>query len=162
MAFLKVSSGGNRHQMKCSLQDFLTASFGDDCRKGQRLKGQRPQALSMHLSHQTISRMRAVTLGAVMARQSNLLARVYLLCKMTKPLVVGLREAFDETSQKLICKDEYGEWTVMVVKHTLLILWVTSSGPCMVKVPVVTGLQVIVFFLLGPYAFCGLWPKYGK
>ena len=138
MACLKIKAHGNRHELKCSLEDFLKASFGDDHRKGQRIRGLRAQALAMNLAPSTVSCMRAVTFGAVMARQSSLLARLYLLCRMTQPLVVGLREAFDETSQKLVCKGELGEWTVMVLKHTLLILWLLPSGPSMVKIPILT------------------------
>ena len=148
MAFLKVKTRGNRHTLRWSLEDFLTASFGD-WGKG-RVQGRNAQAAAMHMSVGTVSYMRAVTCGAALARQSNLLARLYLLCKMNPPLVVGLREAWDETSQKLVVLQEKGEWQVMVVKHTLVILWESTDGgaPSLLKIPVVPGLikyGVIIF-----------------
>lgn len=145
-AFLKVKTKGNRFELKCSLQDFLTASFGEDEARGKRIEGRNAQALSLKLAPSTISYMRTVTCGAVLARQANLLARIFLLCKSCAPVAAGLREAFDETQQKLVVKRHPGEFQVMVIKHTLLIFWESRS----IKIPIVCP-SVIV---LSPSAEC--------
>lgn len=138
IAELRVKTKGNRFELKYSLQDFLTASFGDDTVSGRRAQGRNAQALASKISPRTISYMRAVTFGAIMARQCNLLARIFLLCKMNPPLVVGVRDAWDETSQKMVVKGEHGEFQVMVVKKSLLILWESEHGarPHILKLPV--------------------------
>lgn len=138
MAHLKIKSKGNRYEMKWGLQDFLIASFGDDTSKGKRVQGRNSTALHLKMDPSTVSYMRAVSFGAVMARQSATLARIYLLCKSTPPVAVGVREAFDETSQKLVVQGQPGEWQIMVLKKTLLIAWdsVQEDQACILKVPV--------------------------
>ena len=139
-AFLKVKTKGNRFELKCPLQDFLIASFGEDETRGKRIEGRNAQALSQKLAPSTISYMRTVTFGAVLARQANLLARIFLLCKSCAPLAVGLREAFDETQQKLVVKRHPGEFQVMVIKHTLLIFWESRS----IKLPIVCPSVIVL------------------
>ena len=139
LAQCKVSSKGNRFSMKFSLHEFLTVSFGQDLTKGKRIQQRNATALAFNMSPQTVSCMRAVAFGATMARQANLLARLYLMCKSLQPEVVCLREAWDETSQRITVNDDRGAFQIMVVKHTLLILWNTSGDkPCVVKLHVAT------------------------
>ena len=143
MAHLKVKSKGNRFESKWSLEDFLVASFGDDVSKGRRVQGLRSMALSLKMSPTTVSYMRCVTFGAIMARQSNLLARIFLMRRSNPPLAVGIREAFDETSQQVVVKEQPGSWEIMVVKHTLLIVWNAPEGceASILKVPIVSNLH---------------------
>ena len=80
----------------------------------------------------------AIVAGWVLARQANMLARLYLLCKQ-QPLLASLREGFDETSQTITVhnKQEVSRWALF---GTLVIIFPSSDGPQprLMKVPVAT------------------------
>ena len=134
-----MKSTGNRHVSKWGVGDFLTCAFGADQKQGKRIKAQTSQALAIGMHRTTVCYMRAVVAGAVLARQSNLLARIYLLCKAQPPICACLREGFDETSQLITVKGEKGAWQVCVVRHTLVIIWPPATGencPRQLKIPI--------------------------
>lgn len=137
----KCQIKGNQHTYKWAMSDFLTCAFGCDRKHGKRIKSQAGQALALGMSPATVCYMRAIVAGAVLARQANMLARLYLLCRQQQPLVTSLREGFDETSQMITVRGEKGSWQVCVVRHTLVIIFPPSDGqtqPRLMKVPVVT------------------------
>lgn len=135
MSYLK-SSGGNRYSMKYSMADFLEATFGKDRKRGKRIMGCNATGLSMGISPSYIAAMRCVVAGSVLAKQSNTLAKLYCLCNREKPVVVALRECFDETSQLICVNNTKGAWQIVVLKHTLVIVW--SGSPLrMVKFPII-------------------------
>lgn len=123
VSYWKLKTGGNRFASKWAMSDFLQTSFRYDVVKGKRISARNSQALAINMAPSTVATMRAVTAGAVMARQFNLLARIYLLCKANRPLVVGLRDAFDETSQLISVNGDCASWQICVVCHTLLVLF---------------------------------------
>ena len=137
MTHCKLTACGNRFSSKWSLNDFLVAAFGDDHVRGKRIQQRNSAALALGMSSSTLSYMRTVAFGAVLARQSSLLARIYLMCKSCRPLVACLREAWDETAQLVTVNNDKGSWQLMVLKHTLLLIWQSSNGPSMVRIPVV-------------------------
>lgn len=134
---------GNRFGTKWGMDDFLRASFGCDSAKGKRIYQRNSQALASNMSGPTVAYMRAVVCGAIMARQSNMLARVFLMCRQNPPLAAGLREAWDETGQVVVVDGQKGNWQIIVVKHFLLLTWPpadSANEPTMICIPIVTCL----------------------
>ena len=134
-----LRSRGNQHSSKWGVSDFLTCAFGADRKHGKRIKSQASQALSLGMAPSTVCYMRAVVAGAVLSRQANMLARIYILCKSQKPMVACLREAFDETSQIIKVQDEKAGWQVCVVRHTMVLVW-PGVEPQILHVPIATWL----------------------
>lgn len=131
------TSRGNRFQSTHSVSDFLAGAFGTDKLKGKVIANQSAAALSLQVSPSTLAYMRAVVCGSIISRQCGMLGQIFLLCKREKPMVVGLREAFDETSQLVSVKKEKGAWQIIVLRHTLLIVWPGPGAPRVAKFPII-------------------------
>lgn len=142
----RMKSKGNRFTSRWSMSDFLIAAFGADRKRGKRIKARASAALSLGAAPSTLSYMRSVVAGSVLARQASVLARIYLLTKMQKPLVTCLREGFDETSQIITVKGEVGSWQVCVVRHSLFVAWPPScpgEAPRLLKMQIAPWLPSI-------------------
>ena len=94
--------------------------FGNDRKSGKRIVGRNAQGLAMGASPSTVASMRAVCMGAIMAKQANTLAKIYRLCLKQRPQVAAIRQAWDETSQVITVKGAKGSWQVIVVKQSLV------------------------------------------
>ena len=89
VSFIKQRTTGNQRIQRWSMRDFLIAAFGCDRRRGRRIAGRNAQAVALGMDPSTVAYFRSVSAGAVLARQSCLLARLYILCQREKPWVAG-------------------------------------------------------------------------
>lgn len=140
ISFLKTKSSGHENvTTKYSMGDFLEASFGSQNNKGKRILSASSQGLALGISGEWVAMMRSLVAGSVFAKQANRLAKLYVLAKRNPPLVVGLREAFDETAQLISVSKEKGSWQIIVLKQKLTIVWPgeSSGGPIVVSMPII-------------------------
>ena len=140
ISFMK--SHGRSHQnvtRKYLMMDFLEASFGIRNKAGKRILNATSKGLALGIDRKWIACMRAVVAGSVFAKQAGRLAKLFLLCKRNPPVVVGLREAFDETAQQISVSGERGTWQIIVLKHRLTIVWPGVGGqqPKVLNMPII-------------------------
>lgn len=140
ISFMK--SHGRSHQnvtKRYIMMDFLEASFGIRNKGGKRILHATSQGLALGIDRKWIACMRAVVAGSVFAQQASRLAKLFVLCKRNPPVVVGLREAFDETAQQISVSGERGSWQIIVLKHRLTIVWagVGGQGPKVLNMPII-------------------------
>ena len=166
MSTLKLRATGNRHHSAYSMSMFLRAAFGDDhvvlkTLAGKRLRSRTAAAVALQASPTTISTMRCVVAGSVMARQAHLLSQLYKLCIYQPPLFAGTRTCFDETSQVVVAgssnrgKAEKGAHQIMVVKKTLCLVWADQHGQLSTfQVPLATQTRAYRIIVIVTIADC--------